>query len=62
MIKLFDVVKIKATGKLGTVIEIDDNDGKNVPIYLVELHDKPKGADVTDVIKWLEYSEIEKIG
>lgn len=61
MIKPFDTVKIKSTGELATVIEIDDNDGKNIPIYLVELNDKPKHTDVTDVVKWLEHNEIELI-
>lgn len=61
MIKLYDTVRIKASGKTASVIEIDDNDGKNAPVYLVEIHDKPEGANVTDVIKWLEYSEIELI-
>lgn len=58
MIKEFDTVTIKATGEKGNVIEIDDNGGKNVPIYLVELRDKPADALVSDVIKWFEYSEI----
>lgn len=58
MIKEFDTVIIKATGKKGNVIEIDDNGGKSVPIYLVELQDKPADASVSDVIKWFEYSEI----
>ncbi len=60
MIKAYDKIKVKSTGKLGTVIEIDDNGGTDVPIYLVELDDKPKNADVTDVVKWYEHSEIEE--
>ncbi len=59
MLKLYDTVKIKATGELASIVEIDDNGGKDVPIYLVELHDKPKNASVTDVVKWLESGDIE---
>lgn len=59
MLKLYDTVKIKATGELASIVEIDDNGGKDVPIYLVELHNKPKNAPVTDVVKWLESSDIE---
>lgn len=62
MFKLYDNVIIKESKKAGTIVEIDDNGGKNVPIYLVELHDKPDNAEISDVIKWLEYSEIEEIG
>lgn len=61
MIKLYDTVRIKSSGELASVIEIDDNDGKDVPIYLCELHNKPAGADVTDVVKWLESNEIEPV-
>lgn len=61
MIRLYDPVKITKTEQLGHVIEIDDNNGKSAPIYLVEIDDKPDNADVTDVIKWYDYSEIECI-
>ena len=57
--KLYDTVKIKATGELASIIEIDDNGGKDVPIYLVELHNKPQNATVADVVKWLEIGELE---
>ncbi len=60
MLKLYDTVKIKATGELASIVEIDDNGGKDVPIYLVELHNKPKNTPVTDVVKWLESDDIEK--
>lgn len=60
MFKIYDTVKIKSTGETATIIEIDDNDGKNVPIYLCELNNKPENAEVTDVIKWFESDEIEK--
>lgn len=59
MIKLYDEVKIKKNGKIANVVEIDDNDGKSVPIYLIELQDKPNGADVSDVVFWCEAEEIE---
>ena len=59
MMKLYDTVKIKATGELASIIEIDDNGGKDVPIYLVELHNKPKNATVADVVKWLEIGDLE---
>ncbi len=62
MLKLYDTVKIKSTGELASIIEIDDNDGKDVPIYLVELHNKPQNATVTDVIKWFEIEELEIVG
>ncbi len=59
MFRLYDTVKIKSTGDLATIIEIDENRGKTLPIYLVELNVKPKNATVSDVIKWLEQDEIE---
>ncbi len=62
MLKLYDTVKIKSNGELASIIEIDDNDGKDVPIYLVELHNKPKNTTVTDVIKWFEIEELEIVG
>lgn len=61
MIKLYDIVRIKSSGELASVVEIDDNHGKNVPIYLCELHNKPATADVTDVVKCLESDEIEPV-
>lgn len=59
MLKLYDTVKIKATGKLASIVEIGDNGGKDVTIYLVELHDKPENAPVTEVVKWLEAAKLK---
>ena len=59
MFRLYDTVKIKSTGEAATIIEIDENRRKSLPIYLVELNDKPKNTTVADVIKWLEQDEIE---
>lgn len=61
MLKLYDTVKIKATGELASIVEIDDNGGKDVPIYLVELHEKPENAPVTEVVKWFESNKIEAV-
>lgn len=61
MLKLYDTVKIKATGELASIVEIDDNGGKDVPIYLVELHEKSENAPVTEVVKWFESNEIEAV-
>jgi len=58
MLKLYDTVVIKSTGKNAVIIEIDDDKGTKPPIYLVELVDKPLGASVADVVFWCDYSEI----
>ena len=61
MLKLYDKVRIKSTGETASIIEIDDNNGNDVPVYLIELHNKPENADVTDVVKWVEHSDIEAV-
>ncbi len=59
MLKLYDNVMIKATGETASIIEIDNNNGADVPIYLIEIHNKPRNAKINDVVKWVEYNEIE---
>ncbi len=63
MIKKYDTVVVKATGKHAAVIEIEDDEGTKPPIYLVEVVDeeKPEHASLTDVVFWCDHTEIEKI-
>lgn len=61
MLKAYDAVKIKSTGKLAHIIETDDDGGTKPTIYLVELDDKPKGASVSDVVRWCDGDEIEAV-
>lgn len=45
------------------VIEIDDAGGTKAPVYMVEIIDeeKPKGADLLDVVFMCDYSDIEEV-
>ena len=60
-VKLYDRVKLVKDGRAGNVVEIDDDNGKRPPIYLVEIEDKPEDADLADVIIWCDADEIELI-
>ena len=42
MIKLYDKVLVTKKNKHGNVIEIDDDNGTNPPIYLIEIVDSEK--------------------
>ena len=57
--KKYDKVKIKKTGAVGAIIEIDDDNGTKPPIYLIEIIDKPVNAKIEDVVLWCDYDEIE---
>ena len=59
MIKLFDTVKVKKSGALASVLEIEDDGGKKPPVYLLELVEKPSGAEPDEVVFWCDYSEVE---
>lgn len=61
MIKLYDKVKIKKSGELGIVIDIDNNNNTRPDIYLVEIIDKPKNYNIEDVILWCDYEEVIKV-
>lgn len=61
MIKLYDKVKIKKSGELGIVIDIDNNNNTRPDIYLVEIIDKPKNYNIEDVILWCDYGEVIKV-
>ena len=59
--KVYDPVTVIKTGKPATIIEIDDNNGKDAPIYLVEIDDTAKGdyTSVSEVVFWCEQEEIK---
>lgn len=59
--KCFDMVRIKSSGEIGQIIEIDDNGGAAAPCYLIELEDKSTRSDLSDVLFWCDWSEIELI-
>lgn len=61
MIKLYDKVKIKKSGELGIVVDIDNNNNTRPDIYLVEIIDKPKNYNIEDVILWCDYEEVIKV-
>ncbi|MGN1133328.1 MAG: hypothetical protein ACI4RN_02620 [Oscillospiraceae bacterium] len=61
MLKLYDTVIVKKNNVKAAIIEIDDNNGKSPPIYLVEVIDKPDNAAVNDVIFWCEESDLNEI-
>ncbi len=61
MIRLYDKVRIRSTGKTGFVVETDDDGGTRPTIYLVELEHKPADADITEVIIWCDWDEIEPV-
>lgn len=61
MMKKYDKVRIKKTGAVGAIIEIDDDNGKKPPIYLIEIIDKPASAKIEDVVFWCNYDEIELV-
>lgn len=60
MIKLYDTVKIKKSGKLGVVVDIDNNNNTSPDIYLIELVENPENFDLRDVLFWCDYSEVLK--
>lgn len=57
----YDTVLVKKTGQKACIVEIDDNNGMDVPIYMVEVIDKPDDADVSDVLFWCDRSDLEKV-
>lgn len=56
MVKMYDIVIMKKSGKHAAIIEIDDDKGTKQPIYLVEIIDeeKPEDAKVEEVVFWCE--------
>ena len=58
MFKLYSRVKVKKNGYTGHIVESDDNGGKDLPIYLVELDPQFCEKDY-DFLEWFEYDEIE---
>lgn len=61
MIGLYDRVKVKKTGFPGNVVSIDDNHGKDDPIYFVEIDDEHKVGEFLKDMVWCELDEIENI-
>lgn len=62
MIRLYDTVIIKKSGKHAAIIEIDDDGGTKPPIYLIEIVDeeKPEDAKVDDVVFWCEREDFKE--
>ena len=58
MIKEYSEVKIKKNGFIGHVVEYDDNGGKDLPIYLVELDPEFYEKDEYP-LDWFEEDELE---
>lgn len=61
MIELYDRVKVKKNGFPGSVVSIDDNHGKDKPIYYVEIDDEYKVGDFLKDMIWCEWDEIELV-
>ena len=57
--ELYESVRIKETGVLGTIVAIDTDGGTKPPIYFIEKDDKYKNWK-NDLI-WCEGKEIEKL-
>ena len=60
MIKLYSKVKIKKNGFTGTIVEFDDNNGQDLPVYLVEL-DPQFYTNPDDALDWFDENEIDII-
>lgn len=58
MFDLYDKVKIKETDEIGFIVLIDDNGGKDSPIYFVEKDEEYEGEDA---LVWKEKEEIELV-
>lgn len=61
MIELYDRVKVKKNGFPGNIVSIDDNHGKDNPIYYVEIDDEYKVGDFSKDMIWCERDEIELV-
>lgn len=61
MLKLYDEVRVKSTGQIANIVEIDDNKGQSPPVYLIEMRDISDDMEIEDVIKWVEQSDIERV-
>lgn len=59
MIELYDRVMVKKNEFPGNIVSIDDNNGRDIPIYLVEIDDEYK--DGSNDLIWCEKDEIELI-
>ena len=60
MFVLYSSVRVKSSGFTGSIVEIDDNNGKNLPVYLVE-YDEQFYDDPNDALDWFEEDEIELV-
>ncbi len=58
--KLYESVKIKATGVTGVVVAEDTDGGKKPPIYFVEKDDQYKTGDPNNDCVWCEPEKIER--
>ena len=59
--KCYDTVRVLSSGEVGEVIEINDGNGEAAPHYLIELIDKSTRSDLSDVLVWCDWSEIELV-
>lgn len=54
IIKLYDTVIFKESGKEAVIVEIDDNGGMSPPIYTLEFVNKSDDDDFFDAIIFCE--------
>lgn len=61
MLAEYDKVKIKKTGKKGTIVFIDTDGGTKPPIYFVEIDQEEKTGEGKEDMVWVETEEIVKL-